>query len=48
MSESTTGESRHKYTRSFSQALGQVPLGVYFTEGWMMVLIAAIGGMISS
>ena len=48
MSESTTGESRHKYTRSFSQLLGQVPLGVYLTEAWMMVVIATIGGVISS
>ena len=48
MSESTTGESRHKYTRSFSQLLGQVPLGVYLTEAWMMVVIATSGGVISS
>ena len=48
MSESTTGESRHKYTRSFSQVLGQVPLGVYLTEVWMVLMIATIGGTISS
>ena len=48
MSESITGESRHKYTRSFAQALGQVPLGVYLTEVWMVVMIATIGGTISS